>query len=241
MNDVYSYDFSKTAPEFLKCDTKVLALIKAVSNQVTKLMNASRKVLIFCNIDELSEDALDVLAYDLHIEWYDNNFDVEQKKTVIKDSIVVHSKLGTLKSVVSAVKAVLPNATVENWFEYGGLPKRFKINSENATVTQEQIDKVFKDIAYIKKLSTYLEKIVLSTVSETQEIYTGAFIHQGEVRALKLHDNNTNYPFMVFANDELIIATDDNVNVATDNGFLNIEAPVHLVAENGYIYLETEE
>ena len=44
---------------------------------------------------ELDEQTLDILAYDLHVDWYDHSYPIEVKRQTIKDSVKIHRRLGT--------------------------------------------------------------------------------------------------------------------------------------------------
>lgn len=242
MKSIYNYDFSKSAPSFLRDDSAVGPFIKMFSNQMQKFIKNFEKVLIFCNIDNLPENILDILAYDLHIDWYDCDYSIEKKRVCVKESIIVHSKLGTAKSVISAIKAVLPDAEITEWFSYGGKPKRFKIEVNNATVTMAQIEKVVKDIEYTKKLSAVLDKLILNTEPEPMQISSAIYIHTGEIRTLQVGSDNRNYPLIAIAGDSLVIASDDDIAVEEVDGNLIITADdLVLSAENGRIYCERED
>ena len=81
---------------------------------------------IYKNIDSLPESVLDILAKDLKIDWYDFNYSIETKRTVIKGSFYVHRHLGTRGAVDRALSDVWPPSYIEEWWEYGGSPFYFR-------------------------------------------------------------------------------------------------------------------
>ena len=120
--DFYSADFTNSLPPALKNDPDMMALAQTISAQLQTTAAEVRKNIIYARIDELDEATLDVLAYDLHVDWYDYSYPIEVKRRTIRDSIQVHRRLGTKYAVEKALGAVYPGTKVEEWFEYGGDP-----------------------------------------------------------------------------------------------------------------------
>ena len=99
----------------------------AHSGRTAPNSRADKKNIIYANINELSETWFDVLAYDLHVDWYDYDYPIEAKRAIIRDSVRVHQKLGTKAAVEMALGGIHPKSEIEEWFDYGGKPYRFRI------------------------------------------------------------------------------------------------------------------
>ena len=104
--DFYSADFTNSLPPALKNDPDMMALAQTISAQLQTTAAEVRKNIIYARIDELDEATLDVLAYDLHVDWYDYSYPIEVKRRTIRDSIQVHRRLGTKYAVEKALGAV---------------------------------------------------------------------------------------------------------------------------------------
>ena len=89
-NDIYSIDFTRSLPPVLKNDPKMIALARTIAEQLQVTARQIEKNIIYARIDELDEQTLDVLAYDLHVDWYDYSYPIEVKRQTIKDSVKVH-------------------------------------------------------------------------------------------------------------------------------------------------------
>ena len=98
-NDIYSTKFSDYLPGALKKDPKIKSLAEAVTEQLLEVSDSMELVLIYSRIDELPEDLVDILAYDMHIDWYDYSYPLEAKRDMLKNSIKVHKKMGTKYAV----------------------------------------------------------------------------------------------------------------------------------------------
>ena len=90
--DFYSADFTNSLPPALKNDPDMMALAQTISAQLQTTAAEVRKNVIYARIDELDEATLDVLAYDLHVDWYDYSYPIEVKRRTIRDSIQVHRR-----------------------------------------------------------------------------------------------------------------------------------------------------
>ncbi len=62
------------------------------------------------------------------MDWWDSDYSTEEKRRTLAASWQVHKTLGTRAAVEKAASAVYPNTKVQEWFEYGGEPYRFKLD-----------------------------------------------------------------------------------------------------------------
>ena len=114
---------------------------------------------IYTRIAELDEGVLDILAKDFNVSWYDYNFKLETKRRVIAAAFSVHRHLGTTGAMITAVSAIWPNSSVEEWFQYGGNPHFFKVavqaNDENGEPIE--FSKIDKTVQLYKNERSWLE------------------------------------------------------------------------------------
>lgn len=160
-NDLYTIDFIRSLPPPLKTDSNMLALAQVISEQLQITARQIKKNIIYARIDELDEETLDILAYDLHVDWYDYTYPIEVKRATIKDSVKVHRKLGTKYAVQTALGNVFPGTKVEEWFEYGGDPYMFKviIGATTTGISAERQAAVLERVRFYKNLRSHLEAI----------------------------------------------------------------------------------
>ena len=126
-NDIYSIDFTQIFPTALQHDPKMIALAKGFAAEALKVSGHLNDVLIYSRFDELPEALVDILAYDMHVDWYDYDMPLKVKREVVKNSVRVHKRMGTKYAVETALGSVWPESEVEEWFEYGGEPHHFRI------------------------------------------------------------------------------------------------------------------
>ena len=114
---------------------------------------------IYPRIDELPEALLDILAHDFKVDWWDPEYSVEEKRRTLKDSWRVHKTLGTKAAVETAIRAIYPLTTVEEWFEYGGSPYGFKIrlNLTGTEWTEERPRRILERVEFYRSLRSHLD------------------------------------------------------------------------------------
>lgn len=168
-SDIYSVDFTRSLPPTLKDDPEINALGRAIAEQLQITARQIRQNIIYARIDELDERTLDILAYDLHVDWYDHSYPIEVKRQTIKDSVKIHRRLGTKYAVETALGAVFPGTRVEEWFEYDGDPYTFRviINATENGVTAAQQAAVLERVIFYKNLRSHLEAVRFKVEKKT--------------------------------------------------------------------------
>lgn len=159
---IYDVPLNQTLPAALQFDPRVVALSTALAEMLQ--VNARLIVKtdgIYYRIEELEEKVLDILAADLHADWYDYNGTIEQKRTVIKNNVAIHRRMGTVTGLKTVVESVMGSAELLEWFEYGGEPFYFRVNIDAADLTEtEKFEKLLQAISIYKPVRTRLEKVV---------------------------------------------------------------------------------
>lgn len=202
MNNLKDADFYATFPPALKKDEKMVALGRLIADELHQTVEQTKKNIIYANINELPETWLDVLAYDLHVDWYDYDYPIEAKRAIIRDSVRVHQKLGTKAAVEMALGGLHPKSEIEEWFDYGGKPYRFRIvlDTTESRVAADY-DEIIKTVDIYKRLTAHLDGLYyqgsitvvvmpktefwLYSVPMTGQLKTGTEPHRNTVGAVE--------------------------------------------------------
>lgn len=138
-------------PSVLDKDALFNALGQTAAEMIGEAFLNTDHASIYTRIAELDEGSLDILARDFNITWYDYNFLLETKRRVVAAAFSVHRNLGTTGAMVRAISAIWPASSVEEWFEYGGLPYFFRAlieanegGTEDEPIRLGSIDKTIK-------------------------------------------------------------------------------------------------
>lgn len=140
-------------------DTKY-KLADTIAQVLAEVAEQARLPTIFPNVDNLSEDILDALAYDLRVEWYDPQGTIAEKRKTIKECILIHRHKGTKYAVETALQSVYTQAKVREWNEYGGKPFHFQIIINDNTNDIERRNRILAKVKYYKNLRSVLEGTV---------------------------------------------------------------------------------
>lgn len=169
MTDLKEADFFSTFPAALRQDEKMYALGKLISEELHITANEAEKNIIYAKTDSLPETLLDILAYDLHIDWYDYNCPKDIKKELIKSGIKVHQKLGTKCAVQTVLQDIYKTSKIEEWFEYNGRPFYFRpvIGIEAG---QEEVNIFLKYLKLVKNARSWLDAIVYSGIIDHKDL-----------------------------------------------------------------------
>ena len=160
-NTIYGIDLTRALPPTLKNDEDMLALARVIGAELQETGRLIRQNIIYPRIDELPENVLDILAYDLHVDWYDFDYPIEAKRSIIKDSVKVHKRLGTVYATLTALRSVYPNSEIEEWFDYGGEPFLFRvvIDVTKAKAPAEYFQ-IKRAIDAYKRLTAHMESLI---------------------------------------------------------------------------------
>lgn len=164
---------------FMKQDITTIAMCNALEPQFRQLSEEVKLCLIYSQIDNLDDATLNELAWQMSIDWYDINANLETKKTIVKNAIKVHRYRGTPYAVEEVIQTYFGDGYVQEWFEYGGEPYMFKVITTNPSVTSELANQFIKVLNSVKNVRSHLEEIIVSLSGE-MNIYFGSAVHTGD-------------------------------------------------------------
>lgn len=158
--DLQSVSLLDILPPNLLEDKKINAAARALDDELQKITAATRKALLLPRLDELSEEVIDLLAWQWHVDFYEPiGMDIETKRRLIKNSIAWHRIKGTPAAVEQVVSAVFDTSHVQEWFEYGGKPYHFKVITEDVTTDPNVLARMRRAINAAKNTRSWLETI----------------------------------------------------------------------------------
>lgn len=160
-------------PYSLSRDTDKDKLAVTVADELVRTLINTDRAMIFPRIDELPERVLDILAYDLKIDWYELDAPVWNKRQAVKECLLVHKYKGTKYAVETALRSMYNSAEVKEWFEYGGEPFHFTVKVYGST--SSGLKTLYLKIQYAKNLRSVMDKVSFELVPEQAvEIYFGS-------------------------------------------------------------------
>lgn len=160
----------------LRTDPTAIALARVVEPYLRRLATLVIQVLLLPRVYDLTEAALDALARDLHITWYDPLATLEVKRKLVADSDKVHMRLGTPYAIEQVSSTYFSDAVVKEWFEYGGEPYFFRVHTSNVAAAIARRSEFMRRIEQTKNVRSVFEGIQIDAYSSEVPIYTGCVV-----------------------------------------------------------------
>lgn len=171
-------------PYCLKQDEFVIALSEAFEIEMKKLSEERERISNLQDFNNLDEKLLDYLAYQKHVDFYLPGLPIETKRELLKNSTFTHKIKGTRQAVESLITTVFGEGTVEEWYEYGGEPYHFKVQTESESATNVQAAEFVQAINTVKNARSIFDNIVLIKKEEA-ELYWGGMVHVASTELYK--------------------------------------------------------
>lgn len=175
MIDIGNIRLIDLIPPNLHEDENVRAAAEAIDAELQQVTEIMPSVAILHHIDQLSEQWVDELAYQFHVDFYDSNLPIEQKRQLVKNSLAWHKRKGTPSAVAELISTIFGDGRIEEWYQYDGKPGHFQVITNNPEVTQERAQEFYRAVESVKRLSAKLEQVILSQTEKLQ-LYHGSAI-----------------------------------------------------------------
>lgn len=171
-------------PENLKTDPMIYNLFSSM-DELMNVRTAKIRKLGILTRDDWTDEETDELAYQFHVDYYDPNLPLEQKRQLVKQSISIHRRKGTPSAVEDLVTTIFGFGEVQEWYEYGDDPFYFQVVTDNPKATNEQALQFLAIVNSVKRESAHLRRVLLQETSSFI-IYEGVSTHIGTIENSKV-------------------------------------------------------
>lgn len=154
--NIYDIDLTKLVSQSFLEDEKMKQICEVVNTELQQIMTTTKWATASYDIDNATEAVLQHIAWQLNSELFFLGATVEEKKRLVKEAIKLHRRKGTKYAVEHAIQLIFPNATVSEWFEYGGNPYYFKVNNIESRSLRE-ILVIISLINIMKSLRSWID------------------------------------------------------------------------------------
>ena len=171
-----------------------LAHDSGFSRPVSMLAPLERLAGLTNGLASLPEPVLDLLAWQLHVEGYDEAVNLQAKREMIWASVILHRKRGTPWAVKHGLETTLQvPAKISEWFEYGGEPYFFRVELDvsGVPIDARAVENAIKVIFAHKNVRSWLEYLRTKSVRKLP-----VFIGAGEVNFTKLQAFTWRWPLI---------------------------------------------
>lgn len=167
MTNLYEGQITDLLNNGLKNNPEIQALSFAIQQEKQRILRLADSTRTAAVIDQLPEAVLDHLAIELRTQYYGADLPIETKRTLIKNTLIWYQKAGTLAAVKELSTIAFGDCDVQEWFQYGGEPGYFKVNTSNLKMVCDNLGIFFATLEKVKRLSSHLQKVyALTDVSQ---------------------------------------------------------------------------
>lgn len=207
-------NFIQALPDVLQQDKRMAALASAVADALEQERGELSDVLLYPAIDTMPDELLNILAYDFKIDWWNENWSLDRKRQSLKDSWLVHKRLGTPSAVNLAIQAAFGAGKLEEWFEYGGAPHHFRVVCLSPEMAQTGYRAFLTLLAIVKRASSVLEAVVIHSGHE-QRCHSGFCVVKAERKTVDCLIPSAEVVYLVDENGDML-ADENNAKYIDD-------------------------
>ena len=187
MNLYEEVDVLKILPPNLARDKNVQMMAEPFNEALRELITKIPDLAIIPRLTRreiIDHVLLDLLAWQFHCDFYDVDLSIEQKQTLILKSLDWHFKKGTPNVVEEIVTTVFADAEVDEWFNYKGLPYRFRVSTLFPVYDMAVVTQLVRAIASVKNTRSYLDAIT-AIIQAQLKIYYGVGLYCEDILNIK--------------------------------------------------------
>ncbi|GIQ69258.1 phage tail protein I [Xylanibacillus composti] len=166
-------------PSNMRNDSRVIAAAISIDRQLKLVTLAIQKVELLHHIDSLPSKWIDQLAWQFHVDFYDQTLPIGQRRALVKNSLAWHKRKGTPSAVRELVETVFQTGEVLEWFQYGGQPYFFKVVTSDPSATGSKAQEFLAAVNSVKNCRSWLEGVELSENGE-MNVYLAGSLHKGD-------------------------------------------------------------
>jgi phage tail P2-like protein len=180
---IFNVKWLDLIPQVLTSDPQVQAMSAAITPQLQDVSNAICECILLARLDELDEEVVDLLAWQYHVDFYDDELTLVNKRALVRQAIDWHRRKGTPSAVKDAVSTVFSNGVVTEWFDYGGEPYYFRVTTDEIVSDTTAYSRLVKLINTVKNTRSWLDAIILHR-TWSGKLYFGSVLVSGKTLTL---------------------------------------------------------
>lgn len=158
-------ELADVLPPYIKSDVDIQAISYAYKMAMRKLLEFARMSGLHANIDKLPSEIIDLMALELRAMYYDETADIRIRRNIVRNAMSWRMKQGTGAAVRSLLETVFKAGEVTEWYQSGGMPGTFGINT-GEELGQESVQQFSKILEEIKPLRAHLTGVNVSRYME---------------------------------------------------------------------------
>ena len=159
MANLYKTKLVDLIPDSIRSDPGVQAAAEALDNELQAVSLAINETMLLSRLDELPDTVMDLLAWQWHVDFYEDTLPIEKKRNLVRQAIAWHKRKGTPGIVQEMVSAVFAGGYVTEWWEYDGQPYHFRVEATDVVQDGAAFERLARLINAAKNTRSWLDSI----------------------------------------------------------------------------------
>ena len=152
-------------------DEKTEALCYAVDRQAKRIEKLLRKLNVWSDLEHVEPAHYDYVAACLRALYYRSEMSDGQKLAIIRGTMLTYRYAGSMRAVEELLNNLFSDAEFIPWYEYGGKPFCFKIQTSD-TISKEEMEYFLNVINKVKSARDQVEIIEVNRIT-SQDMHAG--------------------------------------------------------------------
>lgn len=183
MTDFYSGQITDTINNGLRYNPEVRALSFALQQEKQRIIGLANRTRTAAMVDDLPEAVLDLLAVELRAPYYSEDMTIDQKRAVVKNTLLWFRKAGTPAAVEELVAAVFGIGDVVEWPDFTDppfTPGTFDIVTD-ARMTPEIVARFLQIIQKVKNTRSHIRRVLTEREGGMEEFVAAGTISEPQL------------------------------------------------------------
>lgn len=175
-------DLDRIVPDFMQEDVCIKALNATLEPLVKELAGKMRGLSIWADLDNLTDEELDEIAYEMDIPWYNKTYDRKRKIRIIREGEKLVKKMGTPYVLEYVIQDIFGSCTLsESGIDYEGEPHKFTITvNSGVNLNQTSYGRFVYLLNKIKRASSWVDSVESNYLAECKNVQSAVLIHRIE-------------------------------------------------------------
>ena len=191
-------------PSWLKEREDVQAISYAIKQQIDALELCKAYVYGYAFVDGAPEYVLDLMAVELNVRYYNEGFDIDLKRSLIKNAIITAMKDGTVYAVDSVISTIWGDGHTVEWMEYSGTPNHFRVELDSIDSFEHLAD-LMETVDVVKRKTARLDAVNMEQPAEGH-LYFGKILMESATQYMdSTEPHETTLSYLTDENNNILM------------------------------------